>query len=93
MFRYGHMYGHMGFWPGRGGNLMFFIWIIIIGVAVYLLLQRNSNNKNNNYQQDHSINKQQNSSQNDAEELARARYARGEISKEEFEEIIATLRK
>lgn len=98
MFRLGHMgrFGHMGFnsfWGG-GGFMMIF-WFVILAAVIYFIVQKSNENKNyraNNGRENY--NEQQISSYRDnAEETARQRYAKGEISKEEFEEIIENLRK
>jgi putative membrane protein len=98
MFRFGPMgrFGHMGFnsFYGGGGFMMFF-WIILIAAVIYFIVQKN--NENNNYNQsnrrENYHNQQLSSYKDSAEETARQRYAKGEISKEEFEEIIRNLRK
>jgi putative membrane protein len=90
MGRFGHM-GFDSFWGG--GGFMIFFWFIILAAVIYFIVQRS--NENNNYSQRDShfrYNEQQLSShRDDAEEIARQRYARGEISREEFEEIIRNL--
>ncbi len=83
---------HSGF-PGSGGFMgggffMFVFWILIIVGAIWLVLEiKKSNNKTANTQ-----NNSQKSSLT-PEELAKMRLARGEISREEFEEIISSLEK
>lgn len=97
MFRFGPMgrFGHMGFnsfWGG-GGFMMFF-WIIILAAVIYFIVQKSNENKNYS-QRNNNYNEQQLSRnhRDSAEETARQRYAKGEISKEEFDEIISNLRK
>jgi putative membrane protein len=99
MFRFGPMgrFGHMGFdnfWGG-GGFMMFF-WIIILAAVIYFIVQKSNENKNysqrnnNSNYNEHQLNSNHRDS---AEETARQRYAEGEISKEEFDEIIRNLRR
>jgi putative membrane protein len=98
MFRFGPMerFGHMGFnsfWGG-GGFMMFF-WVIILAAVIYFIIQKSNENKNYNQRNNNHYNNQQLSSnyRDSAEETARLRYAKGEISKEEFDEIIRNLRR
>ena len=99
MFRFGPMgrFGHMGFnrfWGG-GGFMMIF-WVIILAAVIYFIVQKSNENKNYNrdYNHNHYNEQQINDHRRDsAEETARQRYAKGEISKEEFEEILNNLRK
>ncbi len=99
MFRFGPMgrFGHMGFNSFfGGGGFMMIVWIIILAAVIYFIVQKSNENKNysqrkNNY---HYNEQQLRSNQRDtAEETARQRYAKGEISKEEFEEIISNLKR
>ena len=99
MFRFGPMgrFGHMGFnsfWGG-GGFMMIF-WFILMAAVIYFIVQKSNENKNYSQRNDNSrYNDQQLSSnhRDGAEETARQRYAQGEISREEFKEIINNLRK
>ena len=99
MFRFGHLgrFGHMGFQSFRGGGgFMMFFWFILLAAVIYFIVQKSNENKN--YSQQANLSKynerQLISNQRDsAEETARQRYARGEISKEEFEEIINNLQR
>lgn len=77
---WGMRFGHMM----GGGGFMILFWVLIIGGAVYLINSRNS--RSDNYHQGKPEGKQ-------AEEIAKERYARGEIDKEELEEILEELRK
>jgi putative membrane protein len=75
-----HGWGHgMGGFFGGGIWMMGLFWIAIIVVVVYLI--RNSNNSNNR------TGRIERKSVEDPMEIARQRYAKGEISKEEFQEI------
>ncbi|PRX27692.1 putative membrane protein [Orenia metallireducens] len=75
-----HGWGHgMGGFFGGGIWMMGLFWIAIIAVGVYLI--RNSNNSNNRTE------RIEGKSVEDPMEIARQRYAKGEISKEEFQEI------
>jgi len=99
MFRFGPMgrFSHMGFnsfWGG-GGFMMIF-WVIILAAVIYFIVQRSNENnyKSQDYNRNHYNDQQISDHYRDsAEETARQRYAKGEISKEEFEEIIRNLRK
>lgn len=98
MFRFGPMgrFGHMGFnsfWGG-GGFMMIF-WFIILAAVIYFIVQKSNENKNYSQRNTNPQYNEKNLSSNhrdSAEETARQRYAKGEISKEEFEEIIKNLR-
>ncbi len=72
----------MHWWPhftGAGGWIMFFFWILIfIGIVwgvSYLIREQSSRRED----------------KEDPYEIARLRYARGEIKKEQLEEIIKNL--
>lgn len=79
----------MGFgFGGLGLILMILFWVVVIGLAVWLVSRvfpqtasypptQSGNNRSGN--------------STDAMEIVRQRYARGEISKAEYEEIIETL--
>ena len=95
MFRF----GHMGYMPW-GGSFMMIIWVVLIGAVIYFLVQNSKNNHNSyddkrdnyrsqQYKEDQYIESRKNGR---AEEIARERYADGEISREELEEILRTLR-
>ncbi len=85
MFRFGHM-GMMGW---GGGGFMMFIWIIIAAALIYYIVTNNNKSRENNNQREHHISHEK----NQAEEIARQRYAKGEISKEEYNDILRNLRK
>lgn len=73
-----HGWGHgiRGFFGG-GMLMMGIFWLVIIGVVIYLITNRNDSVSNN----------RQIKSKEDPIEIARKRYAKGEISKEEFQQI------
>ncbi len=75
----------MGMHTFTGGILMFLFWALIIVGIVYLIKNINtgSNQENNN---------QYHSKKDKAIEIARERYANGEISKEEFECLMEDLK-
>ncbi|MFW6279114.1 MAG: SHOCT domain-containing protein [Bacillota bacterium] len=84
--------GGFGFYGG-GSIMMIIFWVFIIFAAFWLYnnwdLAGNSNNRNNqsgphtqNYMED---------KQDEASKIARRRYARGEIDKEELQEILRNL--
>ncbi len=66
-------FGHMGFF---GGFLMFIFWALIIGLIIWGVagMSRRGRYMHHAYY-------------NSALDIARERYARGEISKEEFEQL------
>lgn len=96
---FGHMngFGHMG---GFGGSI--FAWILMLLFAaliitgiVYLIKKMKNNSdsgrKNNSYSQiDY---KRVDDRQDTAHEIARERYAKGEIDQEELKEILRNLKK
>lgn len=73
-----HMFGGYG---GGGFGILFMLlfWIVIIGLLVWLLRQ--------------FFGKSSSAPQDSALEIARRRYARGEIGKEEFEALKHELNK
>ena len=83
----GHMgigFGHM--MSGGGGFFMMFFSIIIVIAVIYFI--SNNFNKSSSF----GSNQYSSNSKRDPEEIARERYARGEIEKEEFNEIMKDLR-
>ena len=78
--------GMMG-WGGDG--FMMFIWIIIAAALIYYIVTNNNTSRKNNDQRDHYISHEK----TQAEEIARQRYAKGDISKEEYNDILNNLRK
>lgn len=82
----------MGFGSGMmGGGFSIIFWIIIIALVYYLFRNYNRNNGSDRRYDEKEIN--QRIENDDAEEIARQRYAKGEISKEELREILDNLNK
>ena len=74
----------MGYGHGMmGGGFSIIFWILIIGVVYFFFTEYNK--KNNQSSPEPKNDKES------AEEIARQRYAKGEISKEELNEILNTL--
>lgn len=67
-----HWYDHMNW--GWGGGLMMILWIVLL-VAIIFWIVRAAQRSGNQSSQSES-----------AMDILKKRYARGEISKEEFEE-------
>ena len=71
-------FNHMmdgGHWSGNGGFAVFWMFIVMLGIAVgvvYLLTHSNENHR---------------AKQNDPLSIAKSRYAKGEINKKQFDEI------
>lgn len=90
MFRF----GHMGFMPWGGGSFMMFFWIIILAFVIYFVVQKSQENKyrdrRSGFQQREQIDY---TKKDKAEEIARERYAKGEITKEELQEILSNLKR
>ncbi len=59
-----------------GGFWMFIIWIAIIGAIVWAITAAVRSNQNT-----------ERASSSSAQEIARTRYARGEINKEQYEQL------
>lgn len=66
-------WGHMNW--GWGGGLMMLVWVALIVAVIYWLIRAANRNSN-----------QPPSPPESALDILKKRYARGEISKEEFEE-------
>ncbi len=75
---HGWGYGMRGSFGG-GTIMMGIFWIAIIAIVIYFF--KGSNNSANNF------NSQQSRSIDDPLEIAKRRYAQGEINKEELQEI------
>jgi putative membrane protein len=67
---------HMMGYSGYGGMFMWLIWIIIAGVVIYLFVNRI---KGTGILKDPSTER--------PEDILKRRYARGEITREEFEKL------
>ena len=91
MMHYG--YGNMGFLGG--GIYMILFWVVIIVGIIYLITRSNINFQNNNQRnQPPRANYQpRNEANKTPEEIAKERFAKGEIDKEELNEILNELRK
>ena len=68
----GSYVGYRGRWMGMGWVWMVVFWGAIIGLVVWAVSRLTGENRSTNVS---------------ALDIARARYARGEIGKEEFEEL------
>lgn len=68
-----HWYDHMNW--GWGGGLMMIVWVVLIAAVIYWLIRAANRNGNQPTSQPES-----------AMDILKKRYARGEISKEDFEE-------
>ncbi len=78
----------MGFGLGMmGGGFSLIFWIIIIIAVIYYFNNRNINNSGSRYNRSNS-----NYQVNRAEEIAKERYAEGEITKKELDDIRNDLR-
>ncbi|MTI61811.1 MAG: hypothetical protein FH762_17815 [Firmicutes bacterium] len=81
----------MGFGMGMmgGGGFSLIFWIIIIIAVIYYFNNRSQSGSSFDYNNRNFSNY----NENRAEEIAKECYARGEISKEELDEILENLRK
>ncbi len=91
MMHYG--FGNMGF--HGGGIYMILFWVIIIVGIVYLISRSNISLQNNNQRTPPPRGNYQPRSEESKspEEIAKERFAKGEIDREEFNEILNELRK
>ncbi len=93
MMGFGRGWGMGGYGMNSFGGIIMMIlfWALIIIGIVYLVRNlTNNNSSNNNYNRDN--NRDNNRQDNSAVNIARERYARGEITKEELNEILDNLR-
>ncbi|MFW6030888.1 MAG: SHOCT domain-containing protein [Halanaerobiales bacterium] len=81
-------YGHMGI--GWGGGWMMLFWILVIVLVIYFLTRNQYNRQDEYYSRNYQQNKDKKNSK--AEDIVKERYAKGEIDKEEFEQLIKDLR-
>jgi len=72
----------MGWWMLFGGLWMLVLWILIIALIVWVVKKLT----------EHGDSKSRSGEKRDPLEIAKERYAKGEISKEEFEQIRKDLR-
>lgn len=70
MGRWGHMMNY-----GYGGMFMWIIFLIIIGVAVYLIIQKTKTKNISGTSQETPL------------DILKRRYAKGEITKEEYDRL------
>lgn len=73
-----HGFGNFGFGMGLGWIFMIVFWGVVIYLVIALFNKNRSDSRGSNKGES-------------AEEILKKRYARGEISKEEFERIKKTL--
>lgn len=81
--------GGPGFFSGHfmGGIFMVLFWVLVISGIIWLVKSILVDNQNNSAGNE----KNRSSSSINPEELARKRFARGEISRDEYEEIVTAL--
>lgn len=91
MMHYG--YGNMGFLGG--GIYMILFWILLIVGIIYLISRSNISFQNNSQRHQPPRSNYQSRSENNKspEEIAKERFAKGQIEKEELNEILNELRK
>ncbi len=69
---------HNWMWGGGGMWFGWIFWLVIIGVIVWLLINQSNRNRNQNQVNPHL---------ESPLDILKKRYAKGEISKEQFEEM------
>lgn len=90
MMHYG--YGNMGFFGG--GIYMILFWVVIIVGIIYLISRSNISLHNNKRNHAPRSNYQSRSEDDKSPiEIAKQRYAKGEIDKEELNKILNELRR
>jgi putative membrane protein len=67
-----HWYDHMNW--GWGGGLMMILWIVLLAALIFWIVRSAQRSSNGHPQTDSAM------------DILKKRYARGEISKEEFDE-------
>lgn len=90
MMHYG--FGHFG----GGGIYMILFWILLIIGVVYLISRSNISLNSNEQRKNHYRDNHRNYVKDDTktpEEIARERYAKGEIDKEKLDEILQNVRR
>ena len=88
-------FGHHHFGYG-GGIFMMILWIVIIIGAIWLIKEVLSDkNDDRRYyrEQDDRYRRSSHTDKESPEEIAQQRLAKGEITREEYEEILETLKK
>ena len=80
---------HYGFGNFGGGIYMILFWVLLIVGVVYLISRSNINFQNSNQANNHRNYSPDNTNRSKSpEEIAKERYAKGEINKEEYNEIL-----
>ncbi len=67
-------FGHMGNYMMGGGGIVFFGFILLIGIFIYFFLKKNRNGNNETFQ----------SQSESALDILKRRFANSEISEEEY---------
>ena len=89
MMHYGfNRLGHFG----GGGIYMILFWVLIIVGIIYLISKSNISLQSNNTHRTKRTNYSNNNQSRDPIDIAKERYAKGEINKEELNEIIQELK-
>ena len=94
MMGYGHGMIGRGLFSGmgimNGGGFSMILWVVVIIAVIYFF--NNNYNSNKRHNRDNSSNYNNQHYNNKAEEIAKQRYANGEISKDELNEILVNIR-